>query len=100
MSSAPTEIRTWGQADMDIFRRDSFDEVRGSPSQRLKWLERIAKTGIAFLSGAPPENLKVLEVAAMIGWVRETNYGRVFDVRALSDPNNLRSEERRVGRGG
>jgi gamma-butyrobetaine dioxygenase len=31
----------------------------------------------------------VLEVAAMVGWVRDTNYGRVFDVRAVPDPNNL-----------
>src|SRR5262245_4566573 len=54
-SSAPTEIRMWGQLDIDILRRDSFDEVRCSPSQRLKWLERIASTGIAFLSGAPLE---------------------------------------------
>jgi len=88
-NSAPAEIRTWGQADVDILRRDSFDEVRSSPARRLKWLERIANTGVAFLSGAPLENSKVLEVAAMIGWVRETNYGRIFDVRALSDANNL-----------
>src|SRR5215813_1217928 len=95
--SAPTEIRMWGQADSDILDRDSFDEVRSSPSRRLKWLARIAKSGIAFLSGTPLENLKVLEVAAMIGWVRETNYGRVFDVRALSDPNNLAYTEQALG---
>jgi gamma-butyrobetaine dioxygenase len=46
-------------------------------------------TGIAFLEGVPAEPGRVLEVASWIGWVRETNYGRIFDVRAVPDPNNL-----------
>jgi gamma-butyrobetaine dioxygenase len=31
----------------------------------------------------------VLEVAASMGYVRETNYGRLFDVRTSVDPTNL-----------
>src|SRR5258706_14419815 len=31
----------------------------------------------------------VLEVAGSIGFVRETNYGRLFDVEAKVDPANL-----------
>src|SRR5262245_4917609 len=43
-SSAPAETRTWGHSDTDILRRDSFEEVRSSPPQRLKWLARIPNT--------------------------------------------------------
>src|SRR5262249_50599235 len=82
-------IRTWGGLDQDILRRFSFDQVRSSSALRLEWLEKIATTGIAFLSAVPAEEQKVLEVAALVGWVRDTNYGRVFDVRAVPDPNNL-----------
>jgi gamma-butyrobetaine dioxygenase len=83
------EIRPWGESDSHLLDRYSFQEVCASSEVRLGWLEIIAKSGIAFLSGVPAEENKVLEVASLIGWVRETNYGRVFDVRAVPDPNNL-----------
>ena len=82
-------ILTWGDSDQDILRRYSFEQVETSARVRLEWLERIASTGIAFLSRVPADEFKVLEVAALVGWVRDTNYGRVFNVRAVSDPNNL-----------
>jgi len=82
-------IRTWDGSDPDILRRYSFEKVSTSATVRLEWLERIASMGIAFLSGVPAEESKVLDVAAIVGWVRDTNYGRVFDVRAVPDPNNL-----------
>jgi gamma-butyrobetaine dioxygenase len=49
----------------------------------------VALHGIGFLSGAPRQEGLVLELARLIGYVRETNYGRVFDVRAEANPNNL-----------
>jgi gamma-butyrobetaine dioxygenase len=82
-------IQTWGGADRPLLDRYSFEEVSASRDACQEWLERIAVSGIGFLSGVPAEENAVLEVAAMIGWVRDTNYGRVFDVRAVPDPNNL-----------
>jgi gamma-butyrobetaine dioxygenase len=82
-------IRTWGGSDPDLLHRYPFEQVCASNRIRLEWLERIAGAGIGFLSGVPAEEHKVLDVSAMVGWVRETNYGRVFDVRAVPDPNNL-----------
>lgn len=92
-----TEVRKWDGSDSDILQRDSFDRIRNSPSLRLKWLKKIASIGVAFLSGVPPEDSKVLEIAALVGWVRDTNYGRVFDVRAISKPNNLAYTELALG---
>ena len=83
------QIRTWGNSDNHLLDRYSFEQVSASPKVCLEWLERIAVAGIAFLSGVPAEENKVLEVAAMVGWVRDTNYGRVFNVRAVPDPKNL-----------
>src|SRR5262249_34581932 len=59
------EIRTWDASDTDILQRDSFDDVRNSPSRRLKWLNKISSTGVAFLSGVPREDSRVLEVASI-----------------------------------
>src|SRR5262249_39085128 len=56
---------------------------------RLEWLETVSSRGIAFLNNVPAKEGQVSEVAKLAGWIRETNYGRVFDVRAIADPNNL-----------
>src|SRR5438034_10768077 len=44
-------------------------------------LEAVLRLGFVLLSGVPGEPGRVLEVAASFGYVRETNYGRLFDVR-------------------
>ncbi len=41
------------------------------------------------LTGVPTEPATVLGVAATFGFVRETNYGRLFDVRVEATPANL-----------
>ena len=59
------------------------------PAAREDWLYYAARDGIAFLRHVPLEEATVLRVAELIGYVRETNYGRVFDVRTVAQPNNL-----------
>src|ERR1700752_1838987 len=41
------------------------------------------------LRGVPPQPGAVLTIASSFGYVRETNYGRVFDVRVEPTPANL-----------
>jgi len=41
------------------------------------------------LSGVPSNDGAILGVAAQIGRVAETNYGRLFDVRSVAAPENL-----------
>jgi gamma-butyrobetaine dioxygenase len=51
-------------------------------------LEAVLRLGFVLLSGVPAEPGRVLEVAASFGYVRETNYGRLFDVRVEPAPDN------------
>jgi [2-(trimethylamino)ethyl]phosphonate dioxygenase len=44
-------------------------------------LDRVVRRGIAFLAGARTEPGPVEQLVARFGYVRETNYGRLFDVR-------------------
>ena len=53
------------------------------------WLKAIATYGVALLRGVPAVPGEVTSVAALFGYVRETNYGRLFDVRSVLNPNNL-----------
>jgi alpha-ketoglutarate-dependent taurine dioxygenase len=52
-------------------------------------LARVSRQGLAILSGGLAEPGYVERIVARFGFVRETNYGRLFDVRSESRPSNL-----------
>lgn len=54
-----------------------------------RWLGYVRRYGFARLVGGPVEPEALLKVAALFGYVRETNYGRWFEVRSEIDPSNL-----------
>lgn len=57
-------------------------------------LSRVARHGFALLAGAGDDPDAVLKAVARFGYVRETNYGRTFDVRVAPDPGNLAYTDR------
>jgi gamma-butyrobetaine dioxygenase len=59
-------------------------------------LEAVLRVGFVLLSGVPAVSGRVLEVAASFGYVRETNYGRLFDVRVEPAPGNLAFTSRAI----
>ncbi len=66
-----------------------FAAMGSDASGRLGWLTRLLQDGIAFVTDVPRHNHAILEATAYIGYVPETNYGRVFDVRTVPQPENL-----------
>jgi gamma-butyrobetaine dioxygenase len=50
---------------------------------------QLAERGVCLVSNVPIESGQVLRFAESVGFVRETNYGRHFEVLAVPDPNNL-----------
>lgn len=87
------ESRRWFEGAALSPQRDfgwlTFSALQSAPRARLAWLIRLLQDGIAFLSEVPCRNHAILEATACIGHVPETNYGRVFDVRAVPQPENL-----------
>jgi gamma-butyrobetaine dioxygenase len=67
----------------------TFSEAQCDRPLRARWLTRLLQDGIAFLSDVPSNEAGILEAASLIGRVSETNYGRVFDVRSVPQPENL-----------
>jgi len=66
-----------------------YDAVRDDPAARLNWLRTIRRRGFARMTGVPALDGAPAAIAALFGYVRETNYGRIFDVRAEVNPSNL-----------
>ncbi|MEP6886225.1 MAG: TauD/TfdA family dioxygenase [Gammaproteobacteria bacterium] len=82
----------WQGARLDAVRDfawATFSEAQGSRVVRTRWLTRLLQDGIVFLSGVPATDAGILDAAALAGRVLETNYGRVFDVRSVPQPENL-----------
>ena len=53
------------------------------------WLRGVRRYGFGKLTGGPVENGALLRVASLFGYVRETNYGKHFEVRTEVNPTNL-----------
>ncbi len=54
-----------------------------------RWLAAIRRYGFGVMTGIPRTSGALIDVARMFGFVRETNYGLWFEVRAEVSPNNL-----------
>lgn len=53
-----------------------------------RWLDALARDGAVLITDGPCEPEEVVRVAERIGWPRETNFGRHFDVQSKPNPNN------------
>jgi gamma-butyrobetaine dioxygenase len=66
-----------------------FTQGKDPAADRLAWLTRLLSDGIAFLSEVPATEEAILAAMSLVGRVAETNYGLVFDVRSVAQPENL-----------
>ncbi|KAK0043283.1 gamma-butyrobetaine dioxygenase-like isoform X1 [Biomphalaria pfeifferi] len=67
----------------------SFSEVNSSSLGLLKLLQQINEDGLSIIEGVPLEDLKVVEIANLIGPVEATIYGTTFDVEVTKEPINV-----------
>jgi len=76
-----------------LTRRDfasrALPAVQRDPGARLEWLTRLIQDGLAFLREVSGSEDGILEAMQSVGRIAETNYGLVFDVRAVPQPENL-----------
>lgn len=79
----------WGRELGDALPAATLDALRADRRALAQWLRAVRRHGFALLTGVPREAGAVCAVVDLFGHVRETNYGRCFDVRAEVDPVNL-----------
>lgn len=83
------EIETWDAGLGPRMPLAGFAEVSGDRASLGAWLRGVRRFGFGKLTGGPVESGALLRVAALFGYVRETNYGRHFEVRSEVNPSNL-----------
>jgi gamma-butyrobetaine dioxygenase len=90
------ERRLWdGPAELTQTRTE-WARYTADPAERERTLQAVIRDGFALLTGVPAEDGSVLAVAQSFGFVRETNYGRLFDVRIEPAPGNLAYTSREI----
>ena len=86
---APRPRRLWGAEIQDDLPVSRHSEVAAGGAALRDWLRAVDQLGFAILTGCPTDPGTVTRVAELFGFVRETNYGRLFDVKTVVDPTNL-----------
>jgi gamma-butyrobetaine dioxygenase len=84
----------WVPAGLDAVPETSWP--RYLAKDRAAALAAVLRLGFVLVHDVPAEPGMVLEVAASFGFVRETNYGRLFDVRVEPAPGNLAFTSRAI----
>jgi gamma-butyrobetaine dioxygenase len=84
------EDRTlWSTGTMPAPPEVSYDAVMSSDADLLVWLHQIRRYGVSFVRGAPTEPGTVVEIAERVGFLRNSNFGLLWDVVSKPDPDSL-----------
>ena len=86
----------WLPADLGPGPQASWPRYLDQRADRTRVLDAVLRWGFVLLHDVPTEPGMVLEVAASFGFVRETNYGALFDVRVQPSPGNLAFTSRAI----
>ncbi len=78
-----------GQSFQQGLPRCQYSAFCDQPEAKLAALQAVADFGFVLLEDVNRESGEVVNVINQFGFVRETNYGPLFDVRTTVDPTNL-----------
>ena len=81
-------IECWDR-DSAVVSEISWQDASNDQSRLHHWLAAVYRYGFATMHNGPEHDGAVLDVAGLFGFVRETNYGKLFDVKTTTNPTNL-----------
>ena len=83
------DIQTWDAGLNNAVPTADFNTAKTDRAALAGWLASVHRYGFAKMTGGPTTSGALLDVAALFGYIRETNYGKWFEVRAEVNPSNL-----------
>ena len=95
-TAAGDPVRTpWPTPDVNsLLEPIDFDAYLADDHALRDALSRVRRFGLLMLDGAGSEPGTVERAVERFGFVRETNYGRLFDVKITASPQNLAFSDR------
>ena len=83
------KIETWNKSLNAENLTVSYNDTKQSTQVLRNWLGAISRYGFGKITGGPVESLALFRIVELFGYVRETNYGKHFEVRTEINPTNL-----------
>ncbi|MBL6603387.1 MAG: DUF971 domain-containing protein, partial [Alphaproteobacteria bacterium] len=90
----PPDVMTWDEhlakgMDNAVMPEAKFADLKTNNHILFSWLEGLNRFGVAKVTDGPIKSGALMDVAGLFGYVRETNYGKWFEVRTEVNPVNL-----------
>jgi len=82
-------VETWDTALNASVPSGNFEQLEANPATLKDWLASVRRYGFAKITDGPTASGSLTRVASLFGFVRETNYGKWFEVRSEVNPTNL-----------
>src|SRR4029078_6777837 len=83
------DVTRWDSALQKAVPSSDYKKAASDRRELGRWLAATRRYGFALMTGVPAMSGSLCKVVELFGFVRETNYGRWFEVRAEVNPNNL-----------
>ena len=84
-----SELKIWGRDMLENIPEIDYKFAISDKTLLLKWLKSLHCYGFAKMVGGKIKSGAVTEIAGLFGYIRETNYGKWFEVRSEIDAINL-----------
>ena len=81
------KLRLWDAALNDSLPEVDYASYMHTAAGMRAWIEAIQQDGIVLLRGVPAQPGELLPVARRIGPIRPTNFGDLYDVVSMQNPN-------------
>lgn len=93
-SKSTLEANKWQPSTWDTERISHelptamYEDILQDDTQLLTWLRELRDYGIALVEGVDTTPNTLIKVANRISFIRETNFGTIFNVQAKADANS------------
>ena len=84
-----SNLKTWGNDMSKHIPSLDYKTARSDKTSLLQWLKSLYCYGFAKMTGGKIESGALIQIADLFGYVRETNYGKWFEVRSEVNAINL-----------
>ena len=82
-------LKTWTKASLKRVPIINYKTAKSNKKLFIRWLKSLNYYGFAKMTRCEKKSGTVIKIAKLFGYVRETNYGKWFDVKSKTNAVNL-----------
>ena len=82
-------LKIWSKSTLKNIPVINYKTAKSNKKLLIKWLKSLYSLGFAKITGSEKKSGTVIKIAKLFGYVRETNYGKWFDVKSKTNAINL-----------